>query len=36
VSLPGDGGLAEFWLLVALMTISTIGAVVYFRRRGWL
>jgi magnesium transporter len=36
VALPGDGGLPEFWLLVALMTISTIGALAYFRRRGWL
>ncbi|HYH93334.1 MAG TPA: magnesium transporter CorA family protein [Candidatus Saccharimonadales bacterium] len=36
VALPGDGGLAVFWLLVALMTIVTVGALAYFRRRGWL
>ena len=36
VALPGDKGLGEFWLLMTVMAISTIAAVVYFRRRGWL
>ncbi len=36
VALPGDKGLGEFWLLMTIMAISTIAAVVYFRRRGWL
>jgi magnesium transporter len=36
VSLPGDNGLGEFWLLMAAMAVTTIASVIYFRRRGWL
>jgi magnesium transporter len=36
VELPGDEGLAEFWLLAIAMVISTGGAYLYMRRRGWL
>ena len=36
VELPGDESLFDFWLLVAVMVMSTAAAAVYFRRRGWL
>ena len=36
VELPGDESLAEFWLLAVVMTLSTLGAAIYMRRRGWL
>jgi magnesium transporter len=36
VELPGDESLLEFWLLAAVMTVFTLGAAIYMRRRGWL
>ena len=36
VTLPGDTGISEFWLLMAAMAVTTIASVIYFRRRGWL
>jgi magnesium transporter len=36
VEVPGEGQLAAFWLIMALMAAMLLGLVAYFRRRGWL
>ena len=36
VTLPGDQSLGEFWFLAVVMVGSTLFAVFYMRRRGWL
>jgi Mg2+ and Co2+ transporter CorA len=30
-----DGGL-NFWLVLLLMLIITVGQLLYFKRRGWI
>ena len=34
--LPGDEGLTEFWVVIALMLITLGGVLLFFRRRGYL
>ena len=36
VEVPGEGQLAAFWLIMALMASLLVTLVLYFRRRGWL
>jgi magnesium transporter len=36
VPVPGEGGSATFWLIMAFMAALLIGMILYFRRRGWL
>jgi magnesium transporter len=36
VELPGEEGVADFWLLIVSMLIVTGVSAFYFRRRGWL
>ena len=34
--LPGDEGLAEFWVVILLMAAILAGVLLFFRRRGYL
>ncbi len=34
--LPGDEGLTEFWIVIALMLATLGGVLLFFRRRGYL
>jgi magnesium transporter len=34
--LPGDEGLAEFWVVIGLMLVTLGGVLLFFRRRGYL
>jgi len=34
--LPGDEGLTEFWVVIALMLLTLGGVLLFFRRRGYL
>ena len=36
VHVPGEGSLAAFWLVVAVMVGMLLGMLGYFRKRGWL
>jgi magnesium transporter len=36
VGVPGEGGEAAFWVIVAAMVAVLAGMLTFFRRRGWL
>jgi magnesium transporter len=36
VRLPGDGGIGEFWAIIATMAVVLAGVLYFFRRRGYL
>ena len=36
VDLPGDGSLSEFWAIIAVMAVTLVGVLLFFRRRGYL
>ena len=36
VEIPGEGQVAAFWLILALMAAMLLALVAYFRRRRWL
>jgi magnesium transporter len=36
VDLPGDGSLREFWAIIAVMAVTLVGVLLFFRRRGYL
>jgi magnesium transporter len=36
VHVPGEQGVTGFWIIIGAMVVLLAGAVVFFRRRGWL
>jgi magnesium transporter len=36
VKVPGEQDLTGFWLIIAVMVLLLVGAVAFFKRRGWL
>ena len=36
VHVPGEGSLAAFWVIIAVMVGTLVGMLGYFRHRGWL
>jgi len=36
VGVPGEGELAPFWVIVALLVLLGVGMIAFFRRRHWL
>jgi magnesium transporter len=36
VRVPGEQNLTAFWLIIGLMVLLLVGAVAFFKRRGWL
>ncbi|HWH44357.1 MAG TPA: magnesium/cobalt transporter CorA [Thermoleophilaceae bacterium] len=36
VSVPGEGDLTAFWIILGVMAVMLVGMLTIFRRRGWL
>jgi magnesium transporter len=36
VRVPGEQNLTAFWLIIGVMVLLLVGAVAFFKRRGWL
>src|SRR3954465_520821 len=36
VDVPGEQNLTAFWLIIGVMVLLLVGAVAFFKRRGWL
>jgi magnesium transporter len=36
VRVPGEQRLTAFWIIIGVMVVLLVGAVAFFRRRGWL
>ncbi len=36
VTLPGEAGIVEFWVIMAILAVVFGGFLLYFRRQGWL
>jgi magnesium transporter len=36
VGVPGEGDVADFWVIIGAMAVLLIGMLAYFRKRGWL
>ncbi|MFY9487933.1 MAG: magnesium/cobalt transporter CorA [Solirubrobacterales bacterium] len=36
VSVPGEGSIHAFWVVVSIMVLTLGGMIAYFRKRGWL
>jgi magnesium transporter len=36
VRVPGEGNLADFYVIAGVMVVLLVGMVAFFRKRGWL